>query len=369
MKPGRVLMTADAVGGVWTYSLDLSEGLAGAGVEVALAVLGPAPDDDQRRAARAVPGMRLIETGLPLDWSCARPDEIAAAAAAITRLAAELGADLVHLNSPALAADVRYESPVVGVCHSCLATWWAAVKSGPMPADFSWRTQVYWRGLLACDGLAAPSESFAAEIARTYDIPRPFVASNARRPLAERPRRPRERLVFTAGRLWDEGKNVAVLDAAAGRLDAPFVAAGPLASPDGRARIEPQHLQTTGAISAGEVGDWTQRASVFASAALYEPFGLGVLEAAQAGCALVLSDIPTFRELWDGAARFADARDPAAFANEIQRLVADPAEARRLGARARDAAGRFDVATMTRSTLELYSFVLGAPAGRMEARA
>ena len=38
--------------------------------------------------------------------------------------------------------------------------------------------------------------------------------------------------------------------------------------------------------------------------ALYEPFGLAVLEAAQAGCALVLSDIPTFRELWDGAALF-----------------------------------------------------------------
>ena len=46
------------------------------------------------------------------------------------------------------------------------------------------------------------------------------------------------------------------------------------------------------------------RTAVFVSPALYEPFGLAVLEAAQAGCALVLSDIPTFRELWDGVALF-----------------------------------------------------------------
>ncbi len=45
-------------------------------------------------------------------------------------------------------------------------------------------------------------------------------------------------------------------------------------------------------------------ATVFASMARYEPFGLAVLEAAQAGMRLVLSDIPTFRELWDGAAIF-----------------------------------------------------------------
>ena len=36
------------------------------------------------------------------------------------------------------------------------------------------------------------------------------------------------------------------------------------------------------------------RAAIFFSPALYEPFGLGVLEAAARGCALVLADIPSF---------------------------------------------------------------------------
>src|SRR3546814_10182804 len=39
--------------------------------------------------------------------------------------------------------------------------------------------------------------------------------------------------VFTAGRLWDEGKNIRVLDEAAARIAVPFRAAGPLEGPQG----------------------------------------------------------------------------------------------------------------------------------------
>jgi glycosyltransferase involved in cell wall biosynthesis len=60
------------------------------------------------------------------------------------------------------------------------------------------------------------------------------------------------------------------------------------------------------------------------SAALYEPFGLAILEAAQAGCALVLSDLDSFRELWTDAALFAPANDEEAFAAAIGRLLSDP---------------------------------------------
>ena len=53
------------------------------------------------------------------------------------------------------------------------------------------------------------------------------------------------------------------------------------------------------------------RAAIFVSSSVYEPFGLAVLEAAGSGAALVLSDIPTFRELWDEAALFAPPGDAA----------------------------------------------------------
>src|SRR5262245_35733789 len=46
------------------------------------------------------------------------------------------------------------------------------------------------------------------------------------------------------------------------------------------------------------------RTAIYAATSQYEPFGLAPVEAALSKCALVASDIPSFRELWDGAAGF-----------------------------------------------------------------
>ena len=56
------------------------------------------------------------------------------------------------------------------------------------------------------------------------------------------------------------------------------------------------------------------RAAIYALPAHYEPFGLSILEAAMSGCALVLGDIPSLREIWGDAAVFVhpDNRDAVA---------------------------------------------------------
>lgn len=348
----RVLMTADAVGGVWTYALDLAAGLAGAGVRTTLVNLGPPPRADQVRAAQQVAGLELVDTGLPLDWTATEPAEILEVGAAIRGLAHGVGASLIHLNSPALAAIGGFPAPVVGACHSCLATWWAAVKDGPMPDDFRWRTQALWQGLHACDVLVAPTRAFAEATALTYELPAPQVVWNGRTP-ADVTAAEREAMVFTSGRLWDEGKNLAVLDAAAARLPVPLYAAGPVEGPNG-ARTRLEHAEALGRLPAGRVAEWLGRAPIFASSALYEPFGLGVLEAAQAGCALVLSDIPTFRELWEGAAVFVDPYDPDAFVRAIEHLLADEPARAALAEQARVRAGTYSVQAMSAGMLDVY---------------
>jgi glycosyltransferase involved in cell wall biosynthesis len=358
----RVFMTADAVGGVWTYALDLASGLAEHGVETTLAVLGPGPGAEAKAAAARIPGLTLLETGLPLDWTADCAHELDGAAAGLRRLAQAARPDIVHLNSPAYAAGGGFDGPVVGVCHSCVTTWWSAVRDGPLPPDFRWRTRALWRGLIGCDALIAPSRAFADATARTHDVARPFVVHNGRSP-AEAADAPREPMVFTSGRFWDEGKDIATLDAAAGRIAAPVWAAGPLAGPNGAA-VQVGRLRSLGALDAAGVRTWLRRAPIFASTALYEPFGLGVLEAAQAGCALVLSDIPTFRELWEGAAVFAPPRDSDAFAAACNRLLADPAACRRLGHRARRRARAYTVERMAAGVAEVYAYALAARTGR-----
>jgi glycosyltransferase involved in cell wall biosynthesis len=169
--------------------------------------------------------------------------------------------------------------------------------------------------------------------------------------------------VFTAGRLWDEGKNAAALDRAAARLSVPVLAAGPTEGPNG-ARITLGRIRPLGPLSPADVAQHLAAKPVFVSPARYEPFGLAVLEAAQAGCALVLSDIPTFRELWEGAAVFVAPDDDAALAGAIESVIADPALRRDLGVAAAERARRYSVESMVEGIVGIYGGALAHSAGR-----
>lgn len=356
----RLLMTADAVGGVWQYALDLARGLAVHQVETTLAVLGPGPSPIQVEEADAVPGLTLLPLDLPLDWTAASPEEVKRAGAALAAVADEVGPDFVHLNSAALAAGGPFRAPLVVGCHSCVATWWEAVRSEPLSDDFLWRAKLVLQGYRTADALIAPTAAFADATRRTYGLSEaPYVVYNGRSPAASRPDRPAfsAAFAFTAGRLWDEGKNLAVLDRAAARLGIPVVAAGPLAGPNG-ASIALPNLKTLGPLSEADIARWLKPAPVFISSALYEPFGLAVLEAAQACCPLVLSDIPSFRELWEGAALFVDPDDDRGFAQAVEQIVGDPHLRARLGTVACKRAGEYSVETMAEDTLEIYRSLL-----------
>jgi glycosyltransferase involved in cell wall biosynthesis len=356
MTRRRLLLTTDAVGGVWTYSLDLARQLAAeADMVVLLAVLGPAPNAEQLDAAAAVPGLQLIETGLPLDWTAGHADEVRAAAQTLAGLAEASEVDLVQLHAPGLAA-AEYPVPVVNIVHSCVATWWAAVKSGPLPGDLAWRRDLNAEGLRRSDVLIAPSHAFAAAVQQAYGLKRPpHAVHNGRRLLPTTSVGEPGRAVLTTGRLWDEGKNVAAFDAAAALSDLPFRAAGDTRGPNG-ASVVLHQAEALGHVDEPTLAALLAERPVFVSAARYEPFGLSVLEAAQAGCPLILSDIPTFRELWDGAALFADA--PAAIAAAVQRMA--DGEATTFGEFARSRAVRFKPQATAGTMLTHYESLLGS---------
>jgi len=343
----RLLVTTDTVGGVWRYSVDLAEGLAAYGVQTVLAVMGPSASSVQRAEAEAVPGLRLVNTGLPLDWTAPAPAALGRASERLASLAALVGAGSVHLHAPALVGAVRWPAPVVAVAHSCVATWWRAVQGGSMPDDLSWRTTATRAGLLAAKAVIAPTAAHAWAVEAVYG-PMPMqVVHNGGRAMPVQPR-PRRSAVLTAGRLWDAGKAVAWLDRAAAELDAPVLAAGPICGPEG-SEVRFEHLQQLGTLApdalAAEYGGMT----VFASMARYEPFGLAALEAAQAGMALVLSDTPGFRELWDGAAIFVPAE--AGLLPALRQALAAPEP---WAARAQARAGHYTIDKMAAGTLAVH---------------
>lgn len=356
----RILISTDAVGGVWRYSLELARGLARHDCQSLLAVLGPPPGPAQQAEAAAVPGLQLIVTGQELDWTADSPAALNAAACCLTRLAVHADIDSVHLHAPALVGTAAWPVPLIVTVHSCVGTWWRAVHGGCLPPDLAWRAAAAADGIAAADAVIAPSQSFAADLRACYGLSRCIhVVPNGRQPTPGRgTRRP---IVLTAGRLWDLAKGVSTLDAAAHLIPHPVYAAGPVIGPNGASAAYP-YLNLLGTLDEQILANWYAKAAVFTSVSRYEPFGLAVLEAAQAGCGLVLSDIPTFRELWDDAAIFVPPEDPVALANALRHALQDSTEYARLGTLARTRATCFDPAHMTDETWRIHASVLAREA-------
>lgn len=331
----RVLMTTDTVGGVWAHSLELARGLAQLGVQTDLAVFGGYPSPAARREAREIPGLLLHESEFRLPWMKDPWVEVARGGAWLLELCERIHPDVVHLSEPVFAA-LPWRVPTVVVGHSCMLSWWEAVYKKEAPRDWSRYRQAMIEGLAAAGVVVAPTGAMLGQLRRHYGIGAGRVIPNGRDSMLFEPKK-KEPVIFTAGRLWDEGKNVSTLDQAARDLPWPVYAAGDLTSPDAETIRPPQHLHLLGRVETIEVAAWMGRSSIYALPARYEPFGLTVLEAALAGCALVLGDIPSLREQWAGAACFASPDDPNAFRWMLDTLISDEGRRHALahGARAR----------------------------------
>jgi glycosyltransferase involved in cell wall biosynthesis len=115
--------------------------------------------------------------------------------------------------------------------------------------------------------------------------------------------------------------------------------------------------------STEELASWYAQASIYALPARYEPFGLSVLEAALSGCALVLGDIPSLREIWGDAAVFVPLDDRevkeatasrSAIANAINTLISDSALCTALATKSRSRALELTPQRMVLGYLEAY---------------
>ena len=354
MKARRILMTTDAVGGVWQYALELAGGLARNGDQVLLASLGPEPSRPKRAEAEAVAGVELVCVDGALEWMPDAEGDRARQRDRLLELARAFGPDVIHLNGYD-HATARWPAPILLVAHSCVCSWWQACHGTEPPVDWTPYRRRVAAGIRSADLVVAPTAAFLSEVARLHGLPRAMrVIRNGRDPMCFVPREKR-RYLMGVGRYWDEGKNFAALDEAAQHLDWPVMFAGSMIDPaDGRGR-EPRAIDWVGAVPQREVARLLGHCAIYVHPARYEPFGLSVLEAALCGCALVLGDIPTLRELWDGAAEFVDPRDTRALTQALNALVGDPARIESLGRCARQRARYFRADRMVQAYSEAYA--------------
>lgn len=384
--PIHVLLTVDAIGGVWTWARELTRELAGP-VRFTLAVLGPTPTLAQRREMMAGhPQLTIVTHPGRLEWMPDADHDVARSGEWLVALAARGRPDVVHLTGYAHAA-LPFRRPVVVTAHSCVCSWWRAVKREPAPASWNaYRARVQ-AGLDSATLITAPTRAMLDALGREYRLSRPAIVINnglapareptlladARQPDADAGVRTgggssgKRPLIFAAGRVWDEAKNLAMLDRVATRLSWPVWIAGPTDAPgvtssrEGGARL-------LGRLDPPDVRHLMTQAAIYAMPAKYEPFGLSILEAAQAGCALVLGDIASLRELWSGAALFVDPADEASLARALIQLASRPDLRSELAQRARLRAQRYTAEAFGRIHLSVYRELARAALGREEGR-
>ena len=349
----RIMMTADPLGGVWTYALELARTLQKYKVEIVLATMGAPPTAQQRTDVQQIGNVRVFDSDYKLEWMENSWADIAVAGAWLLELEALTRPDIVHLNGYVHGA-LPWQSPTLIVGHSCVFSWFAAVQGRTPPAEWERYRCGVARGLRGVDLVTAPTEAMLAALKSHYG---PFAAApaiyNGRR-AADFPPGVKEPFVFTAGRLWDAAKNVAALEQVAPHLCWPVYVAGEDHHPDG-GEVRFAAMQRLGWLDPAALAQWLARAAIFVLPARYEPFGLSPLEAGLAGCALVLGDIPSLREVWGDAALFVPPDQPTALEAALQILIRNAPVRDRLAKRARERALQYSSERMARAYMALYA--------------
>jgi len=357
----HILVTADTLGGVWTYARELVTGLVHRGVQVTLVSFGDIPSGAQVRWLDALPKVDFRPTAFKLEWMQDSEADMEASSEYLRQVIDEVQPDLLHLNQFYYGALLSGDVPRVVVAHSDVVSWWSAVHQHA-PAESAWLRwyrESVGRGLACATAVIAPSRWMLEQVECYYGKPQhSSVIYNGRTPALFNPHVSKEDTIITVGRLWDSGKNAGLL--LRDEMPAPVSIVGADRHPElhGRAfamaeirsniHLEPQQDEK-------QMAQLFSRAGIYAATSRYEPFGLAPVEAALSRCAIVASDIAPFRELWGGAAVFFRNDDAADLRRTLDSLVQDSGLRQHYANRAYNhARARFSAARMIDKYLELY---------------
>jgi len=325
----HVLVTADTVGGVWTYTRELVTGLARRGVRVTLVSFGEIPAAQQCQWMEGLRGLDYRPTAFRLEWMQESERDLEASSDFLLSLAAELKPDIAHFSQYCYGA-LAVDSPRVVVAHSDVVSWWQSVH-GEEPRETRWLRsyrQTVERGIAGATAVVSPSRWMLETLIANYTRPaQSAVVYNGRNPGLFNPHGTKEDLAVCVGRLWDPAKQVSLLSQYDQKV--PVYIAGSDKHPDevmrGARPALParRRVQFRGPHTEAQLSHLYARAAVYVATPRYEPFGLAPLEAAFSRCAIVANDIPSFHEIWGDTACYFRYNDADDLASTLERLQAD----------------------------------------------
>jgi glycogen(starch) synthase len=319
----RILMTTDAVGGVWTFTQELAAGLLERGCSVRLVSFGRMPSAAQQQqcaelARQYLRRFAFVPSDIPLEWMQQNGRVIEQGSELLQREAALFAPDLIHSNQFCFAA-LDSGIPCVLTAHSDVLSWAKACRPNGMPPS-EWLDRyiaMVQAGLLAADAVAAPTQWMLHALAESFALPRHSAVVPNGRTISAAPAAASTLRAVTAGRLWDEAKGIDTLAHVESPI--PIAIAGESCSDSRASWMNRPAFEWMGQLSEAEMLQLLAESSIYICLSKYEPFGLAALEAALCGCAVVARDIPSLREVWqDAALYFHDANELTALLHRLR---------------------------------------------------
>src|SRR5918993_1152509 len=177
-------MTTDPIGGVWLYSVELCRELAKRDVSVVLATMGRRLERGERVLISGLHNVELCESTYKLEWMSEPWSDVKAAGRWLLDLESRFQPSLIHLNQYSHGA-VAWKVPALVVGHSLLGSW-----------------EKHYGRFAAAEPIYNGRSGARFAPGKKDDV------------------------IFTAGRLWDEAKNIASLNSVVGKIPWQIYAAG-----------------------------------------------------------------------------------------------------------------------------------------------
>lgn len=353
----RILMTTDTVGGVWTFAKQLASGLLARDCHVALVSVGRPPTVAQMSSINSLltewgAAFEFSALSVPLEWMDENDHAYNDAEPQLLTTAKTFRADLILCSQYCFGA-LPFDGPKIVVAHSDVLSWAKACREGSLEPS-SWLQQyckLASQGLARADAVVAPTHWMLHALEENFHIPgEPHIISNGRsiRPVPSSTARRIQ--AVTAGRLWDEGKNLGLLSSI--RLPLPLLIAGESRQITSYASASEGDVKFVGQLQEDDILSLFRQSSIYICTSKYEPFGLAPLEAALCGCAVVANNIPSLREVWGDAAYFFE--DGASLPAILEYLCRNGDALSSARKQARWRASQFSACRMTESYLELF---------------
>ncbi len=360
--PRRILMTTSRDEASWVHCLELTSALGRCGIEVALATLGDPPAPEQLEESLRLPNLQVFPSRFSEQWETCPWDEVERASQWLLQLERFVEPDLVHLHHPIYGATLFRAPKLVSGTTCPLCLWRALHVEDGSDRWLEYRAAVE-RGVSGADMLVTPTTATLVDLTSHLGPPRMArVIPDGRSPRQVAPGT-KEEIVLSRARPGDRVVNVEALDDLARGLPWQVVVAGDdeaaeSGEPRAAAPAKSGALRWLPGLRREQRLGWLGRASVFALPSRHAPSGLPVLEAALAGCALVLGDIPSLRETWEGAALFVDPDSAKDLRRGLELLIGEPKGLHGLARRARSRALALSPERRAAAFLEAYSDLL-----------